>query len=77
MNKNKELIKRISKKEAYIVSAEELPKKGDKIVVEQLDNTLSVQIAHKDLSTRELYVESTRMVWKIISDWNSTPEKRG
>jgi hypothetical protein len=48
-------------------SRTEMPLKGDKILVEQFDGTYSIQVAHKNLSNRDLYVESTRMVFKILA----------
>ena len=44
----------------------DLPKKDESILVEQLDGSYSIQKAHKDLTSRDCYVESSRMVFPIV-----------
>ena len=49
-----------------LISKLEMPLKGDKILVKQLDGNCSIETAQKNLSNKDLYIESTRMVFKII-----------
>lgn len=60
LNQEKEIINPI------LFSPNEFPLKGDEILVEQLDGTYLIQKANKNLSNKDLYVESSRMVFKIL-----------
>lgn len=57
-----------------IISRSEMPFEGDEILVEQLDGSYLIQKAKKNLSNKDLYVESTRMVFKIILKNDEIPE---
>jgi hypothetical protein len=57
-----------------IISRSEMPIKGDEILIENLDGTHSVDIANKNLSNKDVYVESTRMVFKVILKDEEIPE---
>jgi hypothetical protein len=47
-------------------TSNELPLKDQKILVEQLDGTYSIQKATKNYTHRDCFVESTRMVFPIV-----------
>lgn len=57
-----------------IISRSEMPIKGDEILIENLDGTHSIDIANKNLSNKDVYVESTRMVFKVILKDEEIPE---
>jgi hypothetical protein len=59
---------------SLLISKSEMPLKGDDILVEQLDGNYLIEKAKKNLSNKDLYLESTRVVFKIIcstKDMNS------
>ena len=59
---------------SLLISKSEMPLKGDNILVEQLDGNYLIEKAKKNLSNKDLYLESTRVVFKILcstKDMNS------
>jgi len=58
----------VTKIKPILISRIEMPYKNDLILVEQLDGNFDLQMAHKNLSNKDLYIESKRVVCKVISD---------
>ncbi len=51
-----------------LISRTEMPYKNDLILMEQLDGNFTLEIAKKDLNNKDLYIESKRISFKVISE---------
>ncbi len=49
-----------------LISKLEIPIKGDYILREELNGEYSIELTKKNLSNKDLYIESNRMVFKVV-----------